>query len=107
MPRGRCVQVLTPMTSGSLLDLSAYEAVGPFMDELFIDQVDNEFCLRLRAAGFSVLEAGEATLQSPSGRRALSPFPRADVQHQPPTGEALLHHQEPLPCRADVSEQLP
>jgi len=85
VPRGRCVQVLTPMTSGSLLDLSAYEAVGPFLEELFIDQVDNEFCLRLRAAGYSVLEAGEATLQHRVGdvRFHRFPVPMYSTNHPP------------------------
>jgi rhamnosyltransferase len=85
VPRGRCAQVLTPMTSGSLLDLAAYEAVGPFMDELFIDQVDNEFCLRLRAAGFSVLEAGEAILNHRVGdvRFHRFPAPMYSTNHPP------------------------
>jgi rhamnosyltransferase len=84
-PRGRCVQVLTPMTSGSLLDLSAYGAVGPFLNELFIDQVDNEFCLRLRAAGYTVLEAGEATLHHRVGdvRFHRFPAPMYSTNHSP------------------------
>jgi rhamnosyltransferase len=85
VPSGRCAQVLTPMTSGSLLDLDAYEGVGPFMEELFIDQVDNEFCLRLRAAGYSVLEAGEATLHHRVGdvRFHRFPAPMYSTNHPP------------------------
>lgn len=84
-PRGRCVEVLTPMTSGSLVRLSVYSAVGPFMEELFIDQVDNEFCLRLHAAGFKVLEAGEATLITRVGevRRHRFPLPMYTTGHPP------------------------
>jgi rhamnosyltransferase len=84
-PRGRCVQVFTPMTSGCVVSLSAYEAVGPFMEELFIDQVDNEFCLRLRTAGFCVLEAGEATLIHKVGdvRRHRFPLPMYTTGHPP------------------------
>jgi rhamnosyltransferase len=83
--RGRCVEVLTPMTSGSLVRLSAYSAVGPFMEELFIDQVDNEFCLRLHAAGFAVLEAGEAILLHRVGnaRRHRFPLPMYTTDHPP------------------------
>ena len=43
------------VTSGSLVSLAAYDAIGPFMSYLFIDQVDVEYCLRARARGFRVL----------------------------------------------------
>ena len=44
----------TVITSGSLVSLRAWSRVGPFRDDLFIDGVDSEFCLRLRAHGFKV-----------------------------------------------------
>ena len=59
---GACLEVMTPMTSGCLLNLSAYREVGPFLDKLFIDFVDNEYCLRLRRFGFAVLRANQALL---------------------------------------------
>lgn len=84
-PAGRCHQVLTPMTSGSLVSLSAHTAVGPFLEELFIDEVDNEFCLRLRVAGYSVLEAGEARLSHRVGtvRFHRFPVPMYTTNHPP------------------------
>jgi len=48
-------EIKTTITSGSLVALSAYEHVGPFRDDFFIDGVDLEFCLRLRRHGFAVL----------------------------------------------------
>jgi rhamnosyltransferase len=45
----------TLATSGSLMSLRAYEHVGPFRDDFFIDGVDLEYCLRLRRYGFKVL----------------------------------------------------
>jgi rhamnosyltransferase len=59
--------------------------VGPFLDELFVDQVDNEFCLRLHVAGFSVLEAGEAILAHRVGnlRRHRLPLPMYTSNHSP------------------------
>ena len=45
----------TLITSGSLLSIAAFEMVGPFRDELFIDQVDHEYCLRLRRYGYRIL----------------------------------------------------
>jgi rhamnosyltransferase len=84
-PRGCCAEVLTPMTSGSLVRLSAYSAVGPFMEGLFIDQVDDEFCLRLHTAGFKVLEAGDATLMHRVGhvRHHRFPLPLYTTDHPP------------------------
>jgi rhamnosyltransferase len=45
----------TLITSGCLLSISAFERVGPFRDEFFIDQVDHEYCLRLRKYGYRIL----------------------------------------------------
>ena len=42
------------MTSGNLLNLEAYRNAGPFLEKLFIDYVDCEYCLRLRKSGYSV-----------------------------------------------------
>lgn len=43
------------ITSGSLVSLAAYAAVGPFREEFFIDHVDTEYCWRARAAGYRVI----------------------------------------------------
>lgn len=48
-------EVLTIITSGSLLNLQAYKSVGPFLDELFIDWVDLEYCFRLQKHGYKIL----------------------------------------------------
>jgi rhamnosyltransferase len=71
----KCQEVMTPMTSGCLLNLRAYREVGPFLDKLFIDFVDNEYCLRLRSRGFRVLRANEARLQHSVGdTKKFGPF---------------------------------
>ncbi|MCD6486473.1 MAG: glycosyltransferase family 2 protein [Syntrophobacterales bacterium] len=44
----------TVITSGSLLSLRAFNTIGPFRDEFFIDLVDFEYCLRTRAKGYYV-----------------------------------------------------
>jgi rhamnosyltransferase len=41
------------ITSGCLVPLAAYQAVGGFDAELFVDFVDMEWCFRARAAGYS------------------------------------------------------
>jgi rhamnosyltransferase len=55
------------MTSGSTLSLAAYRKCGPFEDKLFIDHVDNEYCLRLRRAGFKIMQMTHAVLDHSLG----------------------------------------
>lgn len=43
------------ITSGSLLDLKAYQECGPFMEELFIDGVDHEYCYRLKQCNYEIV----------------------------------------------------
>lgn len=47
----------TVITSGSLIERSAFEEVGPFREDFFVDSVDDEYCLRARASGFQVVLA--------------------------------------------------
>lgn len=44
------------LTSGNLLNLTAYKVIGRFRDDLFIDHVDHEFGLRLNENGYHVIE---------------------------------------------------
>lgn len=62
-----CEPVETAMTSGSLLSLDAYRTVGGFWDELFIDFVDIEYCLRLRSKGYQIVRAKDALLHHKVG----------------------------------------
>ncbi len=55
------------MTSGNLLRVSAAKAVGPFEEKLFIDSVDNEYCLRLRKHGFKVIRVNRSILHHSLG----------------------------------------
>lgn len=45
----------TVITSGSLVTMVAFEAVGGFRDGFFIDHVDHEYCLRAAEKGFKVI----------------------------------------------------
>lgn len=56
------VEVETVLTSGTLLSASAFASVGPFREELFIDYVDTEHCLRARRAGHPVVLSCNARL---------------------------------------------
>ena len=44
------------ITSGSLIALDAYDALGPFREEFFIDSVDYDYCLRARSRGYRVIK---------------------------------------------------
>jgi rhamnosyltransferase len=50
------VEVESTITSGSLIPLATYSAIGPFRDEFFIDHVDAEYCYRARAKGYRVIK---------------------------------------------------
>lgn len=55
------------ITSGMIIDAAKAQAVGDFIDELFIDFVDFEFCYRLQRHGFSCVKINRACLQHQVG----------------------------------------
>jgi rhamnosyltransferase len=68
-------EVESVITSGCLLSLAAYEAIGPFRNEFFIDHVDTEFCLRAWDRGFRIIETRRPlmshTVGAPTAHRLL------------------------------------
>ena len=58
----------TVITSGSLLSLRAFDAIGSFRDELFIDLVDFEYCLRARAKGYYVIITSKPVMEHRLGK---------------------------------------
>lgn len=44
------------ISSGSLIPIEVFDHVGLFWEDLFIDQVDNEFCLRVINEGYKIVE---------------------------------------------------
>ena len=57
------------ITSGSLLNLSAYEQCGLFMEELFIDFVDHEYCFRLNKFNYEIIEINNVHLNHNLGSK--------------------------------------
>ena len=51
------------ITSGSLLSIAGHEAIGPFRDDLFIDHVDHEYCLRARSKGWKIIMSRQLAIQ--------------------------------------------
>lgn len=56
-------EITTVLTSGSLISVDAFEAIGGFRDEFFIDCVDHEYCLRARAYGFHVVMTSKPVME--------------------------------------------
>jgi rhamnosyltransferase len=57
------------VTSGSMVELAAWQALGGFEEGLFIDYVDIDYCLRVIRAGREVAVAGGAVLLHRLGAR--------------------------------------
>lgn len=62
MPRAADGSQILPMTSGTLMPLWVFDRIGWFASEYFVDLVDWEYSLRIRAAGFVVADSNQATL---------------------------------------------
>ena len=57
------------ITSGNLLNLSAYQDCGPFLESLFIDFVDIEYCFRLSKKNYKIVEVNSVELLHRLGTR--------------------------------------
>lgn len=67
--RSRNGQILTVSTSGSLIPVSVFARCGYFREDFFIDQIDYEFCLRIVAAGYGIVQCADAKLMHSLGER--------------------------------------
>ncbi|MBC2704934.1 glycosyltransferase family 2 protein [Desulfobacula sp.] len=56
-------EILVSITSGSLINLTVFRKHGPFMEKLFIDHVDHEYCLRLRRHGYKIIQVKNAFIR--------------------------------------------
>lgn len=63
-----CEKVFSVWTSGSLLNLKICEKAGGFREELFIDYVDHEFCLRINKMGYKVYICNKTKLKHNLGK---------------------------------------
>lgn len=50
-----CKEIDECITSGSLLNIKAWDEIGGFDENMFIDGVDFDICYRLRKAGYTIL----------------------------------------------------
>lgn len=64
--------ILAVMTSGSMVPVEVFDRCGHFDESLFLDYVDNEFCLRIRKAGYSIIESERAELLHSLGKTSIT-----------------------------------
>jgi len=74
MPKGPSGDPLTAMTSGSMYHCSTFLTAGPFDERLFIDSVDNEYCLRIRSMGMRIIQCDRAVLIHSLGKITFRQF---------------------------------
>lgn len=51
------------MTSGNLVSLEAYEKIGKFYEDFFIDYVDIEYCFKMNVNNYSIYRLNKTILQ--------------------------------------------
>lgn len=74
------------MTSGSLTSIEAWRRVNGFDEWLFIDMVDNDFCMRLALSGYHVYRSNRTTMNHQLGKvvqRRVGPLLLNDFQYSP------------------------
>ena len=69
----------TVITSGMLVRRDVLAEVGRFRTEFFVDHVDNDFCLRVRAAGYRVVRDKRQKLAHSLGQRNQHRLPGVSV----------------------------
>ena len=73
------------ITSGTMLILKHFAAIGRMKESYFIDNVDLEWCFRAKSMGFDLVGTDEAVLYHTIGERSPSALVRAGImaQHNP------------------------
>jgi rhamnosyltransferase len=65
---------IVSMTSGALMPAWVFKKLGMFASDFFIDEVDTEYCLRARAAGYLIADSRSAVLLHSSGHPRRASF---------------------------------
>ena len=77
-------------TSGCILSIAAFSKVGDFRSDLFIDQVDTEYCMRLRYKGYRVLISPKIGMIHPLG------YYRVSKLHKWMRGSTMITNYPPM-----------
>ena len=76
------------ITSGSMIKMSLFRDVGYMDEQLFIDYIDYDFCLRLRDEGYKILYVKDAVLNHELGERRIS---NTGIQHTSHAAERIYY----------------
>lgn len=82
----RYVNVPACMTSGSLMNLHAWDKTDHFNEWLFIDSVDNDICYQLKTVGYKIIRDNNTFMEHNLGHpryKKLLFFKYADFQYSP------------------------
>jgi len=71
---GTWAEVGSVITSGNIISLDAWVAVGGFCEDLFIDFVDYEYCFRLLRMKYRIVQLRNVLLQHEIGEQKYIPF---------------------------------
>ena len=80
---GQFKEVPTVITAGSMIPLKIFQLVGPFREELFIDYVDIEYCLRARLLGVQIRQCLEVGMVQPIGQSQKTAWGELRSVHSP------------------------
>lgn len=64
------------ITSGNFIKLDTWKKVGKFKEELFIDEVDHEYCYRLRLSNYKILLLNTIPFHHHLGEPKTTLFPK-------------------------------
>jgi rhamnosyltransferase len=68
-------EITACITSGSLTNIAAWENIGGFDEWMFIDHVDNEYCIHLRKEGYRNYRVHSAVLHQRAGEMRFLKLP--------------------------------
>lgn len=66
-PRNTVEEFKTVISSGFIVKTSIWEEIGGFWDYLFIDEVDHEFCFRIREHGYQIVRRNDTSIMHKIG----------------------------------------
>ncbi len=86
VPEKEVEEQLCVLTSGNLVNLDIYSKVGGYCNQLFIDKVDDEYCLRLHSNRYHVLRVNAVIMDHNLGNithHNLFCRPQVTTNHSP------------------------
>jgi rhamnosyltransferase len=98
-------------TSGTLIPSAVWRDVGPMLDDLFIDAIDHEWCLRAQNKGYQIRLSRNLTMIHDMGDASLKVFGKYKPIHRSPVrhyyiirNTLYLMHLDYLPIKWRIAE---